>query len=117
MNYCEIVQAKRLGLFCRFDGVQQQFISVHDENSLLCVLRLTKPKPAAAFPQAYKRVPKGERDMKAFIKDLILIVLMMAGLIGAAAFCLFAPPIPLWVSLPIIAVCLVWLLKEIYRCR
>lgn len=55
--------------------------------------------------------------MKAFIKDLILIVLMMAGLIGAAAFCLFAPPIPLWVSLPIIAVCLVWLLKEIYRCR
>ena len=55
--------------------------------------------------------------MKSIIKDLFIIVVMMACEIGIAAFCLFAPPVPLWVSLPIILVMTAWLMREVYRCR
>lgn len=84
---------------------------------------INKPKQyncniAPVFPQAYKRVRrKGKRDMKTIMKDLLIIATMMVGLIGAAWVCLFAPPIPLWVSLPIILVMTAWLMREIYRCR
>lgn len=73
-------------------------------KNLLCVIKLLT-------------VPERKRDMKSIIKDLFIIVVMMACEIGIAAFCLFAPPIPLWVSLPVILVMTAWLMREVYKCR
>lgn len=68
------------------------------------------------FLKPYKRVRrKGKRDMKTIMKDLLIIATMMVGLIGVAAFCLFAPPIPLWVSLPIVAVWTAWIVRSLCR--
>lgn len=71
-------------------------------TNLLCVIKLLT-------------VPERKRDMKTIIKDLFIICAMMAGLIGVAAFCLFAPPIPLWVSLPIVAVWTAWIVRSLCR--
>lgn len=84
---------------------------------------ITKPKPnncniAPVFPQALQESPpERKRDMKTIMKDLLIIATMMVGLIGVAAFCLFAPPIPLWVSLPIVAVWTAWIVKGAIQCR
>lgn len=73
-------------------------------TNLLCVIKLLT-------------VPERKRDMKTIIKDLFIICTMMVGLIGVAAFCLFAPPIPLWVTLPIITVWTLWIVKGVIECR
>ena len=73
-------------------------------TNLLCVIKLLT-------------VPERKRDMKTIMKDLLIIATMMVGLIGVAAFCLFAPPIPLWVSLPIVAVWTTWIVKGAIQCR
>lgn len=73
-------------------------------TNLLCVIKLLT-------------VPERKRDMKTIMKDLLIIATMMVGLIGVAAFCLFAPPIPLWVSLPIVAVWTAWIVKGVIQCR
>lgn len=69
-------------------------------TNLLCVIKLLT-------------VPERKRDMKTIMKDLLIIATMMVGLIGVAWFCLFAPPIPLWVSLPIVAVWTAWIVKGV----
>lgn len=71
-------------------------------KDLLCVIKLLT-------------VPERKRDMKTIMKDLLIIATMMVGLIGVAAFCLFAPPIPLWVSLPIVAVWTAWIVRSLCR--
>jgi nitric oxide reductase large subunit len=71
-------------------------------TNLLCVIKLLT-------------VPERKRDMKTIMKDLLIIATMMVGLIGVAAFCLFAPPIPLWVSLPIVAVWTAWIVRSLCR--
>lgn len=71
-------------------------------TNLLCVIKLLT-------------VPERKRDMKTIMKDLLIIATMMVGLIGVAAFCLFAPPIPLWVSLPIVAVWAAWIVRSLCR--
>jgi nitric oxide reductase large subunit len=73
-------------------------------TNLLCVIKLLT-------------VPERKRDMKTIMKDLLIIATMMVGLIGVTAFCLFAPPIPLWVSLPIVAVWTAWIVKGVIQCR
>lgn len=71
-------------------------------TNLLCVIKLLT-------------VPERKRDMKTIIKDLFIICAMMVGLIGVAWFCLFAPPIPLCVSLPIVAVWTAWIVRSLCR--
>ena len=71
---------------------------------LLCVIKLLT-------------VPERKRDMKTIMKDLLIIATMMVGLIGAAWFCLFAPPIPLWVSLPIVVIWTAWIVKGTIKCK
>jgi len=67
------------------------------------------------FLKPYKRVRrKGKRDMKSFIKDLLIIAVMMIGLIGVSLLILFDPPIPAFFEIGIIVLIGAYTLKEGY---
>ena len=68
---------------------------------------------AALLPQAYKRSAGKERDMK----DLITILMVAIGMIGAFMYLLIGTFPPLSVSLCIIALMCLQLLRGIARCR
>ena len=52
--------------------------------------------------------------MKSFIKDLLIIAVMMIGLIGVSLFILFDPPIPSFIEIGIIVLVGAYTLKEGY---